>query len=308
MKFEKKGLVYSPPFDGSWKDNSALTPTPVLLQDNTIRVYAGFRDKDGLSRIGFVDLHPEDPTRIIKISEKPVLDIGAPGMFDDNGIILGDVITKDGQTFMFYVGFQLVQKVKFLAFSGLAIKSTQGESFIRINQTPVFDRGKEAKFIRAIHSVIIEHNIFKIWYAAGNGWHMIDGKPFPKYEIFYTETLDPNYYQELGTKCIEINAKNNEYRIGRPRVYKINNKFLMFFTYGTTDGRYMAGMATSTDGVIWKRDDSKLGIELSENAWDSIHLCYPAFITVKNKTYMFYNGNNMGYDGFGVAEMVDNTI
>ncbi len=308
MKFEKRGLVYAPPFDGSWKDNSALTPTPVLLPDNTIRVYAGFRDKDGISRIGFVDLHPEDPTRIIKVSERPVLDIGEPGMFDDNGMILGEIINKDGQTFMFYVGFQLVQKVKFFAFSGLAIKSTQGESFIRINQTPLLDRGQEAKFIRAIHSVIIEDDIFRIWYAIGNSWQIINGKSFPKYEIFYTETADPHNFPELGTKCIGVNKKNNEYRIGRPRVYRFNNKYLMFFTYGTTDGRYMAGMAISTDGVTWSRDDSKLGIELSENGWDSIHLCYPALITVKNKTFMFYNGNNMGYDGFGVAEMVDDTI
>jgi hypothetical protein len=308
MRFLKRGLVYRPPFDGSWRDNSALTPTPILLDDNTLRIYSGFRDKSGISRIGYVDVQSDDPTLILNISDKPVLDIGEPGMFDDNGMIMGDIIIKDNQTYMYYVGFQLVDKVKFLAYSGLAIKYSNSESFRRYRNTPIFDRGEEAMYIRAIHSAIAESGIMKIWYAVGNGWEQINGKRYPQYEIYHSETDKIEKLPQSGTICIGVDRANCEYRIGRPRVYKWKEKYLMLFTYGTTDGRYMAGMATSTDGISWNRDDSKLGIQLSENGWDSVHLCYPALITVNDKTYMFYNGNNMGYDGFGVAEMIDDSI
>jgi hypothetical protein len=85
--------------------------------------------------------------------------------------------------------------------------------------------------------------------------------------------------------------------------FQLNNKFFMHYTRGTTNGQYLAGLAESLDGVQWKRIDSDLGINLSESGWDAKHLCYPAVITAKGKTYMFYNGNDMGNAGFGYAEL-----
>ncbi|MDY0279155.1 MAG: hypothetical protein RBR35_01180 [Salinivirgaceae bacterium] len=305
MKCLKRGLIYTPPFDGSWRDNSALTPTPYLINKNTIRVFCGFRDKSGVSRIGYVDLNAANPSHIKKVSDAPILDVGQPGMFDDNGLILGDIITYQDKLLMYYVGFQLVQKVKFLAFSGLAVSSDNGESFHRIQETPVFDRAEEAKFIRAIHSVSIVNGKVRLWYATGNGWEQINGKPFPQYDINWIDSNSPYSIHGVGTKCVLPDASNSEYRIGRPRVFPHRGQYLMTFTYGTTDGRYMAGMATSKDGETWQRNDSLLGLKLSDNGWDSVHLCYPALITVMDKTYVFYNGNNMGYDGFGYAELLD---
>lgn len=308
MKFEKKGLVYSPPFDGSWRDNSALTPTPLLINKDTIRVFAGFRDKMGVSRIGFVDVDANVPTIIKKISTKPALDIGSPGMFDDNGMILGDVLLMNGKIYMYYVGFQLVQKVKFLAFTGLAISEDEGDTFMRYSQTPILDRSDEGRCIRAIHSVESMNGEIHAWYGRGSEWQFINGVPYPVYDIYHITSSNGMDFPKLGRKCITTNQINKEYRIGRPRVYKLNGKLIMMFTYGTLDGRYMAGAAFSDNGTEWTRDDDKLGIELSDKGWDSIHLSYPALLSVLGKTYMFYNGNSMGYDGFGLAEMVDDTF
>ena len=75
MKWKKKGLVYTPPKDGSWKENSALTPTAFLLNENTIRVYASFRDTQGVGRIGYEDVEAKNQTKILIISDSPVFDI-----------------------------------------------------------------------------------------------------------------------------------------------------------------------------------------------------------------------------------------
>jgi predicted GH43/DUF377 family glycosyl hydrolase len=305
MKWLKKGLVYVPPFDNSWRDNSALTPTAFLLNDNIIRNYVSFRDTNGIGRIGYVDVDANNPSIVLKISDKPVLDIGKDGMFDDNGVILGDLIRVEDKIYMYYVGFQLVKKSKFLAYSGLAISSDNGETFQRYKNTPILDREDEGLYIRAIHSVIYEDNKFKIWYATGNGWENINGIDFPQYDINYIESKDGIHFNEAGIKCIQNDKSNLEYRIGRPRVYKNNNKYIMNFTYGTTDGKYIAGQASSNDGIKWIRDDKELGIELSNDGWDSVHLSYPSIVTTKDKTYMFYNGNNMGKDGFGYAELIE---
>ena len=75
MQWEKKGLVFKVNKRSEWMDNSALQPTPVLLEDR-IRVFCGFRDAAGIGRVGYVDLNPENPSEVMGYSEKPCLDIG----------------------------------------------------------------------------------------------------------------------------------------------------------------------------------------------------------------------------------------
>jgi predicted GH43/DUF377 family glycosyl hydrolase len=305
MIWDKKGIIYAPPHDGSWRDNSALTPTAFLLSDDVIRVFASFRDPNGVGRIGYLDVSAESPSEVVGTSEKPVLGVGARGMFDDNGVILGDVLRVNGKIYMYYVGFQLVDKVKFLAYSGLAISEDGGDTFTRNSNTPVLDRADEGMYIRAIHSVIHENGVFKVWYAVGNGWEVIGGKEFPQYDINYLESRDGIAFTGSGTKCIYNDRRNLEYRIGRPRVYRVDDGYVMNFTYGTTDGRYQAGQAFSRDGREWCRDDESLGLKPSGTSWDSTHLSYPSVIkTPQGRIFAFYNGNNMGEEGFGYAELV----
>jgi len=303
MKWEKKGLIYSPPFDGSWKDNSALTPTAFLLNENTIRVYASFRDTLGVGRIGYVDVDANNPARIITISEKPVLDIGQDGMFDDNGVILGDLIRVGDKIYMYYIGFQLVKKAKFLAYTGLAISIDNGETFQRAYNVPILDRKENATLFNAIHTIVYEDGKFKAWCGAGSNWCNINGADYPSYTVQYYESLDGiNFDTNNYKECITF--LGNEYRIGRPRVYIDNDLYKMLYTFGTITGEYKMGYAESSDGRLWERKDSQVGISLSEKGWDSQSLSYGVPLKYENKTYMFYNGNEMGRNGFGYAELI----
>lgn len=299
MHWLKQGLIFVPDGSANWAKDSALTPTPILLNEDTIRVYAGFRDERGVSRIGYVDLDSRNPANIKYVSKEPVLDIGQPGTFDDNGVILGDVIWQGSELWMYYVGFQLVEKVKFLAFTGLAISKDGGYSFNRYSNVPVLDRTDAELYINAVHSVIVEDGVFKAWIGGGSGWEWIDGAPFPKYNIRYVESVDGINFKKYSILCID--CKGDEYRIGRPRVIKDGQVYKMFYTKGTRRRDYLPGYAESKDGITWERLDDKLGIGLSESGWDSLHLSYPSIISVNESTYMFYNGNNMGKTGFGYA-------
>ena len=69
MEWQKKGLIYCPDASIEWMNNSVLTPQPFLLDEDTIRIYASFRDKKGIGRIGFIDLDARNPSQIINISE-----------------------------------------------------------------------------------------------------------------------------------------------------------------------------------------------------------------------------------------------
>lgn len=303
MIWRKLGLVFSHSGSAAWSRNSALTPTPFLLNDQIIRVYAGFRDEEGISRIGYVDVDAQDPTSVIRVSDKPVLDRGRDGCFDDNGVILGDVVRDGDRLRMYYVGFQLVKRAKFLAFTGLAESLDQGETFHRVSEAPVLDRSIEGNTIRAVHTALFEQGIWKIWYAVGNDWQMINGVPYPKYNIWYSESVDGMIFPAKGVLCVDV--QGDEYRIGRPSVYRTGHGYMMFYTKGGVSGEdYFPGVAYSADGIHWERKDETLGLSLSEEGFDNRHLCYPRLISAGNRTFCFYNGNNMGAEGFGVAELL----
>lgn len=297
----KQGLVFDVARHsvGGWMRHSALTPTPWRLDADTLRIYAGFRDDEGVSRIGYIDVRADDPAAIVRVSAQPVLDVGRGGCFDDNGMILGDVVQGPDGLYLFYVGFQRVARAKFLAFTGLAVSHDGGESFQRRQETPILDRAPGRSTIAAVHSARYEHGRWRLWYAVGDDWEQIDGTPFPRYHIRCVETADLGAIPREDHLCLL--PQGSEYRIGRPRVYRVGDRHLMYFTRGNTTGEYFPGLAESEDGVHWRRCDEALGLTLSEHGWDARTLCYPALIRHRDRLLMFYNGNDMGVDGFGVA-------
>ena len=51
----------------------------------------------------------------------------------------------------------------------------------------------------------------------------------------------------------------------------------------------------------WHRDDARCGLPPSTGEWDSDMVCYPHLFACDGKTYLAYNGNHFGRDGFGLA-------
>lgn len=303
MKWEKKGLIYCPDGSLDWAQNTFLTPTPIIIDEN-IRIYGGFRDEDGVSRIGYIDVDVQNPSKVINVSKKPVLDVGINGTFDDNGMILGDLIWVGNELRMYYVGFQKVNRVKFLAYSGLAVSSDGGENFTRVQQTPIMDRTENALYIRAIHTILKVDEKYLVWYSVGSGWEIINDIPYPKYDIRFTESKNGILFDDnKGVHCVGV--RPNEYRIGRPRVRMTSGGFEMRYTYDTKEKFYGTGYAVSVDGRTWTRRDELTGIRTSETGWDSEMVCYPVTISVGKKEYMFYSGNGMGATGVGYAELLE---
>lgn len=300
MKFKKQGLIYCPSGELGWNKRFFMTPTPVRLNEDIIRIYGGMRDESGASRIGYIDVGAENPSKVLKISNKPCLDLGKPGTFDDNGVILGSLIMEDNHIKMYYVGFQLVSKVKFLAFSGLAISEDGGDTFRRYSDSPIFDRRSDEIYIRAIHSVIKEENGYRIWYSYGNAWQLINNISYPVYKIRTVNSVD-GIHPNLDTQKDCIDVQEDEYRIGRPTVFKEDGLYKMFYTRDTLSKIYSPGIGISNDGFNWQRTDFDFDFKPSPNGWDSQMVCYPILIKGKKEEYLIYSGNNMGESGVGYA-------
>jgi predicted GH43/DUF377 family glycosyl hydrolase len=299
MKWQKKGIIYGP--DGSlpWAKHSALQPTPILISEEVIRVYVGFRDEEGKGRIGFVDVSAANPSRVLRVSEKPVLDIGIPGAFDDSGVIPCAIVKREHSFFLYYAGYQLTSRVRFLAFSGLAV-SDDGESFTRYKRTPTLERSDKELLFRAIHSIVLEDRVWKAWYGAGSEYVEGKDKALPSYDIRYIESQDGITFGAEGKVCIDI-RRPDEYRVGRPYVIKHDGIYKMFYTIGTRAKSFRLGYAESVDGINWLRQDERIGLGVSDSGWDSEMICYPSVVQVEGTIYLFYNGNDYGRAGFGYA-------
>lgn len=302
MKWEKKGKIYCPNGEHDWEMDTFMTPHAMKIAPGVIRVWGGTRDGQGISRIKYIDVEESNPGNVLYISEAPALDIGCEGCFDDNGVILGDILPVGNQLYLYYVGFQHVQKVKFFAFSGLAISNDLGQTFHRYSETPILDRSPHGRYGRCIHTVLYEEGLFKCYYAVIDGWKYINGIPYPIYNIWYTESKDGIHFSQEDN-CLCIDVQGDEYRIGRPKVYTVENGYEMYYTRDLISKDYVIGYAESRDGINWTRRDEKAGISKSVDGWDSEMACYPVKVKTAHNTYLFYNGNGMGKTGVGYASL-----
>ena len=64
---------------------------------------------------------------------------------------------------------------------------------------------------------------------------------------------------------------------------------------------YRLGYAESIDGLHWERNDGFAGIDVSDSGFDSEMIESAAVVIHDGQHFMFYNGNNYGYEGIGLA-------
>ena len=81
----RRGLVYSATGQRGFDQSHCHKPTPVLVDESTIRVFFGVRDARNTTRTTYVDLDASDPWRVKYVHDRPVLDTGKLGAFDDSG-------------------------------------------------------------------------------------------------------------------------------------------------------------------------------------------------------------------------------
>ena len=306
MKWTKLGVVWNTDGRHYWSKTHAMGPTPFLRGEETIRVFLTTLDEQGRGRPMYVDVSADNPTRVLNVSSSPLLDIGLPGTFDDNGLmVISFVQPRPGELFMYYVGFEICTQIRYRILSGLAISTDGGDSFRRYSKAPILDRTDEELFFRCGPFVMLDEGVFKLWYIAGSEWTNVGDKTMPVYHLRYQESQDGIRWSSSGTLSLPITGED-EHGFGRPWVIKRGpNDFQLFYSIRRRSfGAYRLGYAESIDGIHWVRKDVEMGLDVSPVGFDSHAIMYSAVINVKGRTYCFYNGNNFGEHGFAVAELL----
>ena len=303
MKWKRHGIIYRPKGENGWDDNTFIAPLPMQIDENTLRIYGTVRDKKGAGRLSYIEVDANNPEIIKKTIDKPVVDIGEDGMFDDNGVVAVGLLPLKDEIRIYYAGYTLGTKVRHFDFTGLLISKDNGLTFKRYSKVPICDRIEGEELTRAIQMVLYEDNIYKAYYVGGSGFVQGKTKAISQYDLRYMESPDGIHFPNVVGKTV-IPIADGCIRVGKPHIVKEKGIYRMFYSDGGDDGAlYKLAYAESVDGINWTKKD--LNLPLSESGWDSEMAEYPSFIRVNNKAFLFYNGNNYGYDGFGYAELVE---
>jgi hypothetical protein len=300
MEWEKLGLVWTAPdASGLW---GALQPTPLLLGDR-IRVFAGCRDAEGRSSVWWVDLDPEDPACVLGEASTPALTAGGPDSFDVNGVVPCAVAPTGDEVRLYYAGYSPPggPDERFRVFSGVAAAPRDDTtSFRRFRDTPLLRISADEQLFRVVHSILPADGGWRAWYGAGHEFRTGRTKLLPVYDIRQMDSPDGLDFPDAGEVAIPLGSPD-EHRVGRPYVVRHEGGYRMYFGAGTEETIYRLTFADSADGRSWRRHDGRLGLECTPGGFDAEMTAYPAAVTTATGTYLFYNGNGYGRDGFGVA-------
>ena len=308
MRWIKRGLIFKPDGRYPWMQHHACVPVADRIDDDRLRIYFGPRDAQGRTRTTFIEVDAADPARVLYVHDRPVLDLGRLGTFDDSGAMPSSIVDHDGRKYLYYIGWNQSVTVSYRNSVGLAISDDGGRTFERRFEGPVVDRSRTEPFFVASPFVMKDGDVWRLWYASSTGWTVVDGKTEPLYQIKYAESSDGIDWQRDNVTCIDYSFEGEAN--ARPSVIKEGSLYRMWFCFrGSVNYRsdksqsYRLGYAESRDGIRWQRLDEQVGIERSEEGWDSVMMEYPYVYEHRGTKYMLYNGNGFGESGFGYATL-----
>jgi hypothetical protein len=310
MNWIKKGLIYCPSGQNGFDVSHCHKPTPLILDEHTVRVYFGVRDSSVKSRTTFVDLDINNLSNVLYVHDKPTLDLGKIGTFDDSGNNVCSVVREGDLVYMYFIGWNPSTTVHTRNSIGMAISKDNGLTFERPYDGSILDRTKDEPYYTGAVDVIRDGDQWKMWYTSGSEWKILNGKPEIYYHIKYATSENGIDWNRDNISCIK--PKTELEATARPSVLKeiVDGKELYRMWYSRRDlldfrvdkkHDYRAGYAESLDGIHWSRMDDQVGIDVSPEGWDSNAIAYPYVIRIKDQLVMFYNGNGFGKTGFGYA-------
>lgn len=306
MKWIKRGLIYRTDERDGRARGYASVPTADEVVDGRLRIYFGPRDSSGRTFTTFIDVEAANPANVLYVHDRPVLEPGKLGTFDDSGVMPSCIVNHEGRKYLYYIGWNRGVSVPYRNSIGVALSDDGGVTFRRMFDGPVADRTHLEPYFCASHHVMIEDDLWKLWYASCTGWTLVEGKPEPAYQIKYAESRDGVEWIRNNTTCIEYKFAGEAN--ARPSVLREDGRYRMWYCYRGSLGyrtnveqSYRMGYAESGDGIRWTRMDEQVGIERSVEGWDSEMIEYPCVYEHEGRKYMLYNGNGFGATGFGYA-------
>ena len=297
LLFNKKDLI----FDVNtvkWINSYAWVPTAYKIENtNKAIIFFSARNTSNESDTGYF-IYDLDKMKIIKIAKRPILTRGKLGNFDDSAVIPSHLIKIKRKFYLYYVGWTQGKKVPFFSSLGLAIANKITGPYKKISNAPIIGRSKfDPLFVATCFVQKIKRG-YSMYYTSNMSWKIKNTTPKPRYLIKKCYSADGIKWETNNNKIIKF-EKSTETAITRPWILKLKNNFVMFFSLKKNN--YTIETSVSKDGKTWRRKKIFLFKEDKKIKFDSKAQEYASLVKYKKKLFMFYNGNEYGKNGIGLA-------
>ncbi len=220
-----------------------------------------------------------------------ILDVGAPGEWDDYRVALPDVLIgraggasgrPEGYK-MYYSGCDRSGRWSI----GLAT-SPDGVKFTKHPANPLLRTGtcawdeKEVAF----SSTLKEGDTYKMWFG------MREGPPNAFYYLGYAESEDGITWRRRPEPILGPGPRGSvdDRGILRPAVVREGNGYRMIYASLDMEWGMQLCLATSPDGLRWEKCENNPIVRPGPAKWDEVRIEDPHLIVLEGKYYLTYCG------------------
>jgi len=305
MRWRRFGKLWGPQVISSGSFTHASYPTPFVLTEGLVRVYVTCRDVTGRGRPFWVDVALDGVPEVAGWSESPLLDLGAPGMFDQDGVACTSIVKDSSDSLlMFYSGFERFGSRYYRLLTGMAESQDGGYTFRKLSQVPALERTDGQTLFRCGAFVWQQSGRWNMLYSGGDRWIQASHRNEPSYHLYHAQSSNPRIWNDCGEKVVD--ASSRFFGVGRPWPFSPDwtPAVLLVSVRDSVSRRYRMARLPF-DGVrVLGQPTADIGLE-PDGITDRITTVHAATVTISDRTFCFYTGDDFGRDGFSVAELED---
>ena len=153
FKWKKMGRIFIPQDvpDRKWLKEFAQAPS-ALVFDKFVRVYFScrpFPDENGqyVSYTSYVDFDRDNLSKIVKIADAPILELGGVGTFDEFGTYPVSAIRRGDDVMAYYGGWTRCESIPFTVSIGAAVSHDDGATFTKLGEGPLLTSNINDPFV-----------------------------------------------------------------------------------------------------------------------------------------------------------------
>ena len=273
MKWVRKGRIFAPADHAEWACTHAQVPTALVLPDRVRIFYSDRFAAEGTepakSYTTYLDLDRRDPGKVVYYHKEPILPFGAPGTFDDDGVMPSFAIRHEDGVWLYYSGWNRGVTVPYRNSVGIAVSDDDGDTFRRLFEGPVLERTPQEPYI----AVTPTHSqggidLWRMWYISGTRWVEVEGRYEPVYVIKYAHSQDGIDWIRPNHLCVPQRPRRGGVLPSHGHQATATNTACGTATeiprdYRDGAGAYRIGYAESADGLAWTRMDDLVGLPVS---------------------------------------------
>jgi hypothetical protein len=295
--WRKLGLRVTPPGTLLMRSH-AMLPTP-RMRGPEIQVFFSACDAELRGRIFVAKLRASAPYDLIGLDEKPVLDVGAAGAFDADGVNPSCVVERGDELLLYYIGWARGPVERpYTLIAGIARSLDGGRSFEKLGQ--MLPLSESESLFRTAPYVFRTAGGWASLYIGGSRFiEGAGGKRLPIYSLRYVESEDGYHWKPRGRELLAPDPERGELGFGRPLLRGEGPDARLVVSVRTI-ASYRLCTAPWNDGNPRRADLVPL-IETGPEAWDRDSTSFGAFCQADENELLFYNGNEFGRTGFGLA-------